>query len=117
MNFKLKRPCSNCPFRTDRPKQRGWLGYERAKEIANYVLRDNKTFTCHKTLDKPENQQRMCAGALSMLHNASREESPHGNAMVQIAERLGLYDPVTQNHDTPVFSSAEEMAIFHSFNQ
>lgn len=38
MKFNIKRPCTNCPFRKDRPMQRGWLGYDRAKEIAQGVL-------------------------------------------------------------------------------
>lgn len=115
MNFKLKRPCANCPFRADKPEQKGWLGYERAKKIAHSVLCEDMTFTCHKTLHKPKRAQSMCAGALSMLHHASKKESPFGNARVQIAERLGLYDPAAQDHSTPVFKTAEEMAEFHRF--
>lgn len=33
MMFKLKAPCKNCPFRKDKPHQKGWLGSERAREI------------------------------------------------------------------------------------
>ena len=31
--FKLKAPCKDCPFRKDKPHQKGWLGSGRAKEI------------------------------------------------------------------------------------
>lgn len=113
MKFNLKRPCTNCPFRKDRPMQRGWLGYDRAKEIAQGVLQENWDFRCHKTLHKPRNQQSMCAGALQMLHNATRKESPFGNQIVQIAERMGHYDPSKQDTSIPVFATIEEMAEFH----
>ena len=62
MQFTLKAPCGNCPFRNDRPDNKGWLGKERAEEI-NETLNDF-TFTCHKTIDK---QEQFCAGALIML--------------------------------------------------
>lgn len=114
--FRLKRPCADCPFRADRPRQKGWLGYRRAREISTHVLQDNGVFQCHKTLyqGKGKKQEAMCAGALSMLHNATVQDSPFGNAPVQIAQRLGWYDPATQNHDTPVFADIESMAQFHA---
>lgn len=37
-----RRPCGNCPFRTDCP--RGWLGRDRMTEII-----ESESFTCHKT--------------------------------------------------------------------
>lgn len=48
-----------------------------------------------------------------MLHNATREESPFVNQVVQIAERLGYYDPSQQKTNIPVFATIEEMAEFH----
>ena len=44
---KLRRPCSECPFRADR---RPYLSAARAAEIADALLRD-KSFACHKTMD------------------------------------------------------------------
>lgn len=111
MDFKLKRPCENCPFRRDRPAQKGWLGEERAREIADYVLTGNKTFICHKTLHT--GRESMCAGALSMLKQADKEASPFGNQMIQVAERLGLYDPNETDTSVPVFKTSAEMAKFH----
>lgn len=108
----LNKPCDNCPFRKDRPQQQGWLGRERAVEIAEAVLRGDQTFQCHKTLhDKDKGT--MCAGALSMLKQASAEQSPFGNQMVQVAERLGLYRPEDTDTSVPVFTTIEEMADFH----
>lgn len=112
--FRLKRPCADCPFRADRPQQKGWLGYQRAKEISTHVLQENGVFPCHKTLYRGKKHEAMCAGALSMLHHATAQDSPFGNGAVQIAERLGWYDPATQNHDTPVFADIEQMARFHA---
>jgi hypothetical protein len=45
--FALKRPCGNCPFRTDRVP---FLSRDRAQEIADSLL-DGASFHCHKTLD------------------------------------------------------------------
>ena len=115
MKFNLTRPCDNCPFRSDRHEQRGWLGRERAAEITHAVLREDKTFTCHKTLERSKAEQSMCAGALTLLRGTSRDESPFGNAMVQVAERLGLYDPTTLRDDVPVFRTAQEMEDFHAY--
>lgn len=87
MRFNLKRPCENCPFKSDV----GFLCRSRADEILSAVLYEGKTFTCHKTLGKKKIEQSHCAGALIMLEqNKSREETD--NQMVQIAIRLGLYD-------------------------
>lgn len=47
MNFDLKKPCAKCPFRTDCLK--GWLGEERAEEIATGITEEQQTFSCHET--------------------------------------------------------------------
>lgn len=118
MEFNLKKPCGDCPFRADKPIQKGWLGRERAIEIATNVLQKDNTFTCHKTLHKPQDKQSMCAGALQMLHNATKQDSPWGNSTIQIAERLGLYDPNQQDFESvPVSQTIEQMADFHSFEE
>lgn len=54
--------CNDCPFRKDSPK--GWLGEKRIKEIIDETVLGDSYFTCHKTLDKPMAEQRMCAGKL-----------------------------------------------------
>ena len=47
MDFKLTKPCGNCPFRYDSLK--GWLGEERAEEISTALIDQDLTFSCHKT--------------------------------------------------------------------
>lgn len=85
MDFKLKAPCGNCPFRTDKPKQKGWLGRERAKEIYE-ALRNDKTFTCHKTIN---NDEQFCAGALILLEH--EETVIQNNALVCITILIWLW--------------------------
>ena len=48
-SFGLKRPCSNCPFRKDLEKNRGWLGEARAAGIAKDSFFYLYDFPCHKT--------------------------------------------------------------------
>lgn len=117
--YTLKGPCSNCPFRNDKPF---YLGEDRVIEIAQ-SLRDGATFYCHKTLNMDAqddscdeedegnptrdsaigNRARACAGALATMEN---EERP--NQIMRIAERLGLYDRHNLDPDAPVYSSLAE---------
>lgn len=112
MQFDLKRPCSNCPFR----KGKGEcfkLGTKRVEEIFEH----SPSFQCHKTLDfdypagsrehhgdKPQ----QCAGVLSLL---SRADKP--SAIMQIGERLGYFDPSKLIHDD-VYESLEAAIEAHS---
>lgn len=48
MKFDLKRPCKDCPFRSDIP---GYLTKARAREIIDGITRGQATFSCHKTND------------------------------------------------------------------
>lgn len=114
MNFKILKPCANCPFRTDKSNQKGWLGKDRATEIANAILEENKTFTCHKTLGSKERSH--CAGALILIkHHKPKSSHYYGNALIQIAERLGLYEP-NKLDDTsiPCFKDKQEFIDWHS---
>lgn len=115
MDYKLKRPCANCPFRTDCPE--GWLGEERAEEIGLY----GAEFACHSTVDYDDDSwedgefvgtgedQQHCAGMLIMLE---KMEQPH--QMMRISERLGYYDPSKLYMDTPVFDDVEDFIYHHS---
>lgn len=123
--YTLKGPCSNCPFRSDKPF---YLDEDRVTEIAE-SLRDGATFYCHKTVvydDPPESQDldpeasdacddeesdpsfsgritnraRACAGALATME---REGRP--NQIMRIAHRLGFYDPENLDKDAPVYPS------------
>ena len=51
VNFNLKRPCANCPFRTD---IRPFLRRDQAQQIADSLLDQQQTFACHKTVDYSE---------------------------------------------------------------
>lgn len=62
--FTRQHPCKNCPFRKDVLK--GWLGKERAEEIAAA-----NSFVCHKTVDHEHEEstgdmskRKQCAGFL-----------------------------------------------------
>jgi hypothetical protein len=110
MKYTMRKPCKNCPFRTD---IEGYLSRARAREIANGLL-SGGTFSCHKTNDFEDNDEgwtdtvetpdsQHCGGALIFLE---KQEQP--NQMMRIAERLGLYDMRKLDMDAPVFESARE---------
>lgn len=115
MDFKLKRPCSNCPFRADIVFP---LGRERAAEIAESL--DEGTFPCHKTvdysLDDLQDQlnegTQHCAGAAIMRLKMGRP-----GRLLQIAERLGLCDLSTYDLSAPVFQSPAEFVERRSQNR
>jgi hypothetical protein len=111
--FALKRPCGNCPFRTDRAS---FLSEARAQEIAD-ALHADASFHCHKTLELDAEEgdveitaaSKHCAGAMIVLE---REDRP--NQMMRIAERLGLYDRTALVMDSPVPESLDEWVGLHS---
>lgn len=106
MTHRLTTPCGDCPFRTDRPFP---LTAQRATEIAE-CLRGGGDFPCHKTLDydgtgEPDingPRAQRCAGMLIVM-----ERSGDRNRIMQIAERLGLYDPRRLDMAAPVFPSLD----------
>jgi hypothetical protein len=124
MKFDLLKPCADCPFRRD--TQKGWLGKPRAEEIADALLRDDKTFACHKTVHhhdeefdsvdaderrvEEENRQH-CAGAIALVDAVGAP-----NAMLQIAERLGLRNPdrVTDEGRALSFDSESDFIAAHT---
>lgn len=109
MHFDLKKPCANCPFRTDIvfPLER-----ERVEEIIHSISRQDQTFACHKTTrhdpDTGEHvhskTEQHCAGALIFL-----ERADNPNQMMRISERLGLYDRTKLQMDAPVFIDGDDM--------
>lgn len=111
MKFNLKKPCANCPFRTDRPEQKGWLGRGRAQGIANTT----GTFSCHKTTEATlgdkhaSDKEQQCAGFLIM-----REHMQEPNQMMRIAERLGMYNHTQLDMAAPVFDHSSKFIAFHS---
>lgn len=107
MKFDLKKPCRDCPFRSDIA---GYLTKARVHEIIESISRGQKTFSCHKTNDtsgsetvETRNSQH-CAGAMIFL-----EKNGAPNQMMRIAERLGMYDHTKLHMDAPVFDNASDM--------
>jgi hypothetical protein len=114
MRFDLTRPCKDCPFRSDtRPFG---LAPERVREILGDARKGTRqwwpapSFPCHRTIEylddngvrySPNSQQ--CAGVMIILH---REGRP--NDAMQIAERMGLWNPANLDPDAPVYASTEE---------
>lgn len=116
MNFNMKKPCANCPFRNDKPEQDGWLGEDRAEEIAASITVHQQSFPCHKTtIDSGEygrdagKDSEHCAGALIMLEKMDRP-----NQMMRISERLGMYDRNALDMDSPVFDNSYEFVEAHT---
>lgn len=108
MNFNLKRPCKECPFRSD---IRPYLRKSRVREILDALFKQDQTFACHKTLDFDEEGESLitsksqhCAGALILM-----EKNGRANQMMRIAERLGLYDRKKLDMSAPVFSTPSAM--------
>ncbi len=106
MKYTLTTPCSNCPFRKDKP-----FYLPRARDICEGLLEQDAYFSCHKTMDYEKSSQgketentQHCAGALIFLEQQDR---PH--QMMRIAERLGLYDRTNLNKKIPVYKSTDEM--------
>ena len=111
MRFDLTRPCGNCPFRADKPfymrpdRVRQILGGERGK-----AWWPTPSFPCHRTIEYTDGDRaripptaQQCAGVMAILH---RENRP--NDAMQIAERLGLWDPATLDQAAPFYASTED---------
>lgn len=106
MNYDLKNPCKQCPFRRDI----SWtLHPERAKEIAHTITEDDQTFQCHKTLGLPRGKHEHCAGAMIMLEHMDRP-----NQMMRIMERMKFYDRTKLNMQAPVFGNTVQFIEFHA---
>lgn len=112
--FKLKRPCRNCPFRTDVP---GYLRRGRTIEIATSIA-NGAMFPCHETtiddLDSDEGENmigpdsQFCAGALLVMENEG-----HLNQLARIGERLGYYDAAKMDRTAPVVASFRAFIDHH----
>ena len=109
-NFKVLKPCKNCPFRKDSLK--GWLGRERALEISNAVLIENKTFQCHETIGLKHKSH--CAGALILYEYG--KIAPHTNNLIQLAEVLEMYEPSKLDESIECFHTQKDFVNHHSEN-
>lgn len=121
MDFKLRKPCTACPWRSDRHPFFGISknGYARTLELTE-SLQGNHVFPCHKTatwedtddgdIKQVQNEKtQACAGALITM-----EKSDHPGNLLRIAERLGLYDRNTLDMTQPTYGSLEEWAETHN---
>ena len=105
MKYDLKRPCADCPFRSD---IRAYLHPDRAREIGEGLLYHNYSFSCHKTTtsvgkDNHDKNAQHCAGALIFCE---KNERPH--QMMRIAERIGMYDYKKLDMESPMFDTLDD---------
>lgn len=115
MKFDLKKPCGKmCPFHVQCLK--GWLGEDRATEIAEALEHQDQTFACHKTTEVDDegdsyttSNSQHCAGAMIML-----ERMENTNQLMRIAERVGSYDRHKLDMESPVFDNTELFINHHS---
>ncbi len=118
MRYNLKRPCKECPFRTDCG---GYLSKSRAKEIGEALVHGGKTFACHKTtvpIDNENSETDMtttldsqhCAGALIMMEKMG--VAPQ-NQMIRIAERLGFYNHEELDMESPIVADLRALVKLH----
>lgn len=85
MQYKRRKPCKSCPFRSS-------TAFTFPEERAEEIVYHNGGFACHDTTTTKgrradHKDAQACAGRLIVLE---REEQP--DQMMRIAERLGLYD-------------------------
>lgn len=99
MNFDMRTPCKDCPFRTDHPIQ---LREGRMAGILNDVLHRDKTFACHKTTHGAKREVSHCAGAL-----IAHEKAGKPNWIIRLAHQLGFCDPKKLNMKAPVGTEQE----------
>lgn len=117
MKFTLKSPCKNCPFRSDNPQLKGWLGSERARQIDNSLANDAE-FPCHlTTVPCEETDNRIatkdsvfCGGALIYMHKQGRL---FDNVITRVGVMFKLYLPDDLKMDAPVFDSIDGFVNFH----
>lgn len=127
MEFKLKNPCKECPFRKDLPEAlKGWLGKLRAEQIIADHFFHGATFPCHKTTsaigwDDEENKDGYvftgdeipCAGAAIMQ---IKNDNP--SQWMQVSSRLNIKTEIEKlDLNSPVFETPEDFIKFHSEDQ
>jgi len=105
MRFDLKTPCVDCPFLRAR---RFPLTLGRVREILRAVTAEQKSFSCHKTVDYGDGEakggEQHCAGAAILLERINRP-----NQLMRWMERLGAYDRTKMDMKADVYSSPSEM--------
>lgn len=106
-DFKLTRPCDNCPFRIEGGIR---LRVSRAREIArSQTDSQGSTFSCHKTVvgddDEPRSRdEQYCAGAIAYALNVGT-----ANQYLRIAGRMGWFSVEGIKDRDKVFASETAM--------
>lgn len=109
--FKLKRPCNNCPFR------KGMGANFRLPKARLDEIASGAAFQCHKTIDYDEfddvvarqgEHPQQCAGLMAVLHREGRT-----NQIMQVATRLGGFNPDTLDPDNEAYESLDEAYAEH----
>lgn len=88
MKNTIKNPCDQCPFRQN--SFPGWLGPSTSQETYHYVMNEGD-FSCHKTRNKPPQNQSRCRGSLLFLKQACKSpkyNKPLDEALRQIPFQL-----------------------------
>lgn len=97
MRYDLKKPCKNCPFRTDKTRIT-FASRERAEEIEETAYRHG--FPCHKSAEFKESDDygndgyyagentQHCAGAIIMYLNDDEYAWPGVDNDEELVERL-----------------------------
>jgi hypothetical protein len=102
VRFDLTRPCGDCPFR-----RMGGIRIRagRIREIAGLMLEEGAggSFTCHNTRERRKVDRQHCAGALIFALKNGVETQ-----VMQLAHRLGLYDPKALRGRKAIFDTVEE---------
>ncbi len=116
MKYDLKKPCKNCPFRSDDTRI-VFKDKERAAEIAEHAYRNG--FPCHLSADFDEGDEegkgagyvagrnsQHCAGAIIMFI----KEGCYETGWPGIGNNERLYDKLAaqMDMDSPVFDSEED---------
>jgi hypothetical protein len=104
MDFSLKKPCNNCPFRTD---VKPYLRTARIVGILRSITEGDASFSCHKTTAHDDDgvpiqgkKEKHCAGALILL-----EKIKQPNQLMRIAVRLNMYKPDKLRMDIPIYDT------------
>lgn len=117
MKFTLNAPCKDCPFRSDRPDLKGWLGKDRALSI-NHALANDGSFSCHKTLKTNDDGESVetentafCGGALVYM---AKQHRLYDNVLTRAAVIFGLLDYGALNMQSPIFESTADFVKHHT---
>lgn len=111
VHFDLKRPCDDCPFRTDAKRHDGVI--KDLPTLHGRLERGLFAHTCHKTdprSDGPNPKYKgpvqHCAGALILCRNDKDYKLQHPQIDAALA---GKFDPTELDMESPVFKSFHEM--------